>query len=81
MYVLVVTNMYAYRLALKCPYCGSYFDAGPPDSWHNECSLDKPPIDIQRATIIQEKHTCKNPKCNKPIDVYWFNPMEYYNTM
>ena len=71
------------QFVLKCPYCSSIFVPEPPESdrWHSEFSLEKPQLSSAYGDVIEQKIVCKNPECKKPLTVYWYAPMEYFNRM
>jgi hypothetical protein len=29
--------------------------------------------------VIEQKIVCRNPKCKKPITIYWYSPLNYFN--
>ncbi len=62
----------------SCPYCGHPFEAHAPDSWHSEYSYEEPPISNVRGELKKREFTCKNPKCNKQITLYWYAPVEFF---
>ena len=69
------------QLFLGCPYCNCTFEAKPPDSWHFEYSFEEPLISSHRGEVKKQEIVCQNPKCRKPITIYWYSPIEYFNMM
>ena len=71
------------QFVLKCPYCNSIFVPEPPegDRWHSEFSLEKPLLSSFYGEVIEQKIMCKNSQCKKPLIIYWYAPMEYFNRM
>ena len=73
--------MSEYRFVLRCPYCDESFEAGQPDKWHSEYSFEAPIMENHHGTVVRNKYICRNPKCKRSIEVYWYSAMEYFNTM
>jgi hypothetical protein len=71
------------QFVLKCPYCNRSFVPEPPenDRWHSEFSFEKPQMSSFYGNVIEQKAACKNPECKKPLTIYWYAPIEYFNRM
>ncbi len=69
-----------YRV-LKCPYCDHTFKTVQPDSWHSAYSFDEPVMSSLHGEVKHQQTICRNPKCAKNLDVYWFAAIEYFNQM
>jgi hypothetical protein len=57
---------------LLCPNCKSRLEATRPDSAHPLYSLDKPPKNEVDGGVIEQVYSCKNPRCNAQVTVYWY---------
>ena len=68
-------------LVLECPYCDAILEVRPPDKLHSAYSTKKPLSSSYHGDVIQQKIPCKNKECKKPITVYWYSPMDYFNRM
>ena len=66
-------------IVLECPYCHWMFKAKPPDRLHSAYSFEKPLIGSFHGEVIEQNLVCRNPKCKKPIKIYWYAPMDYFN--
>ena len=69
------------QLALRCPYCYCTFEAKPPDNWHNVYSFEEPIVASFPGEVKKQKIVCRNPDCKKPLTIYWYAPIEYFNMM
>ena len=69
------------QLVLECPYCDSILEVRPPDKLHSAYSTKKPIVNSFHGDVIQQKLPCNNAKCKKPITIYWYSPMDYFNRM
>lgn len=70
------------QFVFRCPHCNdAVFEATPPDSWHSVFSFDEPLMSSLHGEVKTQTITCRNVKCKKPITIYWYAPMEYYNRM
>jgi len=70
------------RLVLRCPYCNQWsFEAKPPDTWHSAFTFDEPLMSSHHGEVIKQTIKCQNPECKKPITIYWYAPMEYFDRM
>ena len=67
------------RVNLECPNCQSKFEARQPDRLHSACAFEKPQKGRFTGRVITQKLICRNPKCRKPITVYWYIPLDYFN--
>jgi len=67
------------KLILECPYCHWTFEANPPDKVHSAYSFEKPLKSSFYGEVIKQKFVCRNPKCKKPITIYWYSPLNYFN--
>jgi hypothetical protein len=43
------------------------------DKRHSFASVKEPQKDKITGDVIVEKHVCRNPKCQKPFIIYWFD--------
>ena len=64
---------------LECPYCGRTLEIEPPDRLHSAYSFERPLRGSFHGDAIQQRIVCQNSKCKKPIAVYWYAPMDYFN--
>ena len=71
--------MAASRINLECPNCQSKFEARPPDRLHSAYSFEKPLKGKFTGGVITQNLVCRNPKCRKPITIYWNPPMDFFN--
>ncbi len=70
------------QLVLRCPYCDEWtFEATPPDKWHSAFSLEEPLMSSLHGEVKTQTIICQNRKCRKPITIYWYAPMEYFDRM
>jgi len=67
------------KLVLECPFCNEIFEVKPPDKLHSAYSSTKPISNIYHSKIVEKEHKCQNPECKKPIKVYWYAPLDYFN--
>jgi hypothetical protein len=66
---------------VECPYCFEILEVEPPDKLHTAVSSVKPLSNSYHADVLKEKHKCQNPECKKPITIFWYAPLEYFNRM
>jgi hypothetical protein len=71
--------MAASKLVLECPFCDKILEVKPPDKLHSAYSSIKPIINSYHSNVVQKKYKCKNPECKKPITIYWYAPLDYFN--
>jgi len=71
--------MAASKLLLRCPHCDRPFEVNPPDRLHFAFSFEKPLRGSFYGEVIEQNHVCQNPKCKKPIIIYWYAPIDYFN--
>jgi hypothetical protein len=71
--------MAATKLLLRCPYCDWPFEVNPPDRVHSAYSFEKPVKGSFYGEVIEQNIVCRNPKCKKPITIYWYAPMNYFD--
>lgn len=69
------------RFLLKCPYCKEEFEISSPDQWHTTHSYEEPRMNETHGEVKNQEVLCKNKNCTKKIIIYWYAPMEYYNSM
>ncbi len=67
------------KLLLRCPDCDWPFEANPPDSLHSAYSFEKPSRGSFYGKVIEQDVVCQNPKCKKPVTIYWYAPMNYFD--
>ena len=65
-------------LLLRCPYCDWPLEVNPPDSIHSAYSFEKPFRHSFYGEAIEQNLVCQNPKCTKPITIYWYAPLTYF---
>jgi len=71
--------MAASILLLRCPYCDWPFEVNPPDRVHSAYSFEKPLKGSFYGEVIEQSLVCRNPECKKPITIYWYAPMNYFD--
>jgi hypothetical protein len=64
---------------LECPFCYEILEVQPPNRLHSAFSLQKPLAKSYHGDIVKTKHKCQNPECKKPIKIFWYAPLEYFN--
>jgi hypothetical protein len=69
------------KSVLECPYCSQIYEAEPPDKLHSAYSVEKPIPRSYHGDVVKKKHRCQNPDCRKPITIYWYAPLDYFNRM
>ena len=69
------------KLVLECPFCSEIVEVTPPDKLHSAYSLKKTISNGYNGNVVQKKHKCQNPACKKPITLYWYPPLGYFNTL
>jgi hypothetical protein len=62
------------RIVLRCPFCETRFETFSVDNFHVEGRVEKPSKDDYVGDIIEKIEDCRNPKCLRPITVYWYEP-------
>jgi hypothetical protein len=67
------------KLVLECPFCYEILEVAPPDKLHSAYSSKKPLLRTYHGDVVEKKHKCQNPACKKPITVYWYAPLDYFN--
>jgi len=67
------------KLTLECPYCYWIFKAAPPDKLHSAYSFEKPLRGSFYGEVIEQNLVCRNPSCKKPIIVYWYAALSYFD--
>jgi uncharacterized protein YbaR (Trm112 family) len=67
------------KLLLECPYCHSPLEVDPPDRVRSAFSYDAPLRGSYYGKVIKQKMICKNPRCKKIIDIYWYAPLTYFD--
>jgi len=66
-------------IVLECPFCSQIFEAESPDKLHSAYSLKKPLASSYHGDVVKKKYKCQNPECKKPITIYWYAPLDYFN--
>jgi hypothetical protein len=69
------------KLVLECPFCNQILEVDPPDKLHSAYSTEKPIAHSYYRDVVQQKFKCQNPQCKKPITIYWYAPLDYFNRM
>ena len=69
------------KVVLECPFCNETFEAESPDKLHSAYSIEKPLASSYHGYVVKKKHRCQNPECKKPITIYWYAPLDYFNRM
>jgi hypothetical protein len=64
------------KIILKCPYCHWMFHAKPSGHVHCAFSFEKPQAGSYHGYVIKQELVCQNPKCKKPIIIYWYAPID-----
>jgi hypothetical protein len=67
------------ELTLECPYCSWIFKATRPDKIHSAFSYEKPLRGSFYGKVIEQNFVCRNPKCRKAFNVYWYAPLTYFD--
>jgi hypothetical protein len=67
------------KVVLECPFCNEIFEAESPDRLHSAYSLEKPISSSYHGDVVKKRHRCQNPECKKPITIYWYAPMNYFD--
>jgi hypothetical protein len=69
------------KLVLECPFCNETLEVDPPDKLHSAYSTEKPIPRSYHNNVVQQKLKCQNSQCKKPITIYWYAPLDYFNRM
>lgn len=69
------------KIILHCPYCGWRFETSRPDDFHKYGSVSRPKESEVIEDIEETVQDCRNPKCLKPITVYWFEPKPFFKVV
>jgi hypothetical protein len=64
---------------LECPFCYEPLEVEPPDRLHTAFSSEKPTRNSFHGNVVRKRVRCQNPICQKPITVFWYAPLEYFN--
>jgi len=64
---------------LECPFCYEILEVKPPNRLQTAFSSSKPIPKSYHGDIVEKNYKCKNPECKKPITIFWYAPMEYFN--
>ena len=67
------------KLLLRCPYCDWPFEVNPPDKLHFAYSFEKPSRGSFYGEVTEQNLVCRNSKCKKPLTIYWYAPMNYFD--
>jgi hypothetical protein len=63
---------------LECPFCNEILEVEPPNKLHSAFSLKKPMPKSYHGDIVKTMNKCQNPNCKKPIEIFWYAPLEYF---
>jgi hypothetical protein len=66
------------KIPFECPTCHWILRCEKPDNNHPIPSVTKPSKNNVKGDILIEKHICRNPRCQKPVIVFWFEPQDFY---
>jgi hypothetical protein len=69
------------KVVLECPFCNEIFEAESPDKLHSAYSTKKPIASSYHGEVVKTRHRCQNPECTKPITIYWYAPLNYFDRM
>jgi hypothetical protein len=69
------------KLVLECPFCSDIVEVTPPDKLHSAYSSKNSISNSLNDNLVEKIHKCQNPACKKPITVYWYAPLDYFNRM
>ena len=69
------------KVVLECPFCYEIFEAESPDKLHTAYSMKTPMASSYHGAVVKKKYRCQNPDCKKPITIYWYAPLDYFNRM
>jgi hypothetical protein len=61
------------KVTLECPNCHWVFEATMVDKHHSFASVKEPQKDKITGDVTVENRVCRNPKCQKPFTLYWFD--------
>ncbi len=64
---------------IECPFCFEILEVEPPDRLHSAFSFAKPISKSFHHKVVKKNHKCQNPECKKPIEVFWYAPLEYFS--
>ncbi len=64
---------------LECPFCYEILKVEPPNRLHSAFSLEKPTPKSYHGEIVKTKYKCQNPGYKKPITIFRYSPLEYFN--
>jgi hypothetical protein len=67
------------KVILECPFCNEIFEAESPDKLHSAYSIEKPIASSYHGDVVKKRYRCQNPECKKPITIYWYAPMNYFD--
>jgi hypothetical protein len=67
------------KVVLECPFCSEIFEAQSPDKLRSAYSVEKPIRSSYHGDFVKRRHRCQNPECKKPITIYWYAPMNYFD--
>lgn len=66
---------------IECPFCYEILEVEPPDRLHSAFSFAKPMPKSYYKNVLKKRYKCQNPKCKKPITIFWYAPLEYLNRL
>jgi hypothetical protein len=67
------------KIPFECPSCHWIHRSEKPNAKNPIPSVKKPKKNNVIGNIIVEKHVCRNPRCQKQVNVFWFKPRDFYN--
>ena len=65
----------------KCPSCGWTFEVEKGDKLHPHCSTKKPKDTDITEDVVTKLYDCRNPKCLKPITVYYYRAKPFFRVV
>ena len=67
------------KIPFECPNCHWIHRSEKPDDKHPIPSVTKPIKNNVIGNILVEEQTCRNPRCQKKVNVFWFKPRDFYD--
>jgi hypothetical protein len=67
------------KILLRSPCCDWPFEANPPDRLHSAYSFEKPSRGSFHGEVMEQNLVCQNSECKKPITLFWYAPMNYFD--
>ena len=68
-----------FKIPFECPNCHWIVRREKPDKQHPIPSTTKPDENNIASDVLVQDYICRNPRCQKPFDVFWFKAKDFYN--